>query len=595
MLAASLLLALAGSASADIRVTVDGVDGAIRENVLAYLSLQRYATLENLDPDLVNRLVQRAEGEVTDALRPFGYYEPKVETELNGDSKRWIATITVTPGEPVMLVDVDLEIDGPGREESFLREVLDNERMQPGQQLNHGVYDQVKSELQRRAAANGYLDARFTRAQLLVDPRLRTAVARLMLDTGPRYRFGAIEIDQETLDAAFVRRFLRFREGEWFSSASLLRTQFALDDTSYFDLVEVLPGDRDADALTVPVKIQAVANERNKYTIGVGYETDYGPRLRLGWENRRLNRRGHRFRAEANVARGNQSGSATYVLPIGDPALEKVELQARLSDEELADVTSRALTLRPSVTQVLGRWQRVAFVDLLRSESTAGTQRQSDTLVVPGISFAPVPGSFVGEYADSGQGFYGSLVGSSQALGSRASFLQLRLRNDWRWNIAPKWYVLARGDVGVTGVENFQDLPTQYRYFAGGDRSVRGFGFNTLSPRACVPNPERIAVDPNTCAVPGGEPGSGGELLRTGAKHLLVASLELERDLPRNFAIAVFADAGNAVNRFGDPLEYSAGIGLRYKLPFVSIGIDVAQPLSTSATPRVHLNITPIY
>jgi translocation and assembly module TamA len=582
-LATAALCTLALQARADIRVDVEGVDGAIRENVLAYLSLQRYATLENLDPDLVARLVQRAEGEVTDALRPFGYYEPKVKTDLSGDAKRWFARIVVTPGEPVLLADVDLQIDGDGRDEPFLREVLDNERLEPGQPLNHGTYEQVKGELQRRAAANGYLDAHFSRSQLLVDPGQRTAVVRLTLNTGPRYRFGAIDIDQDTLDAAYVRRFLRFREGEWFSSASLLRTQFALDDTAYFEVVEVLPGDRDPATLTVPVRIQTSPNERNKYTIGVGYETDYGPRIRLGWENRRLNRRGHRLRMEANISRGNQSGSATYVVPIGDPALEKVELQARLSDEELADLSTRAQTVRPSVTQVLGRWQRVTFVDFLRSETVAGTQRTVDTLVVPGISFAPVPRSFVGEYADSGQGFYGSLVGSSQSLGSRSNFLQLRLRNDWRWNVAPKWYVLARGDLGLTAVENFQDLPAQYRYFAGGDRSVRGFGFNTLSPRETDPGEDGILGT------------ADDQSIRTGAKHLVVASLELERDLPRNFAVAVFADAGNALNSFKDPLEYSAGIGVRYKLPFVSIGLDVAQPLSTSASPRLHLNISPVY
>jgi translocation and assembly module TamA len=594
-LAACAALGLASPARAEIRVTIEGVDGAIRTNVLAYLSLQRYATLDDLQPDLVNRLVQRVEVEVTDALRPFGYYAPSVVTELTGDPKRWLVRIAIAPGEPVMLKDVDIEILGPGRDEPFLREVLAEERLQPGQQLNHGTYENLKGELQRRAASNGFLDARFTRSELLVDPEARTAVARLRLETGPRYRFGAIEIDQDVLDPRFMQRFLRFEEGEWFSSAALLRTQFALDDTTYFGLVEVLPGDRDPATLTVPIRIVASANRRNRYTIGVGYETDFGPRLRLGWENRRVNRRGHRFRAEANIAPNNFAGSMSYVIPIGDPALEKLEGSLRLADEELADVTTRSLTFRPSVTQVLGRWQRVLFVDFLRSETVKGSVTTDDTLIVPGISFAPVPRAFVGQFADSGQGFFGQLVGSSQSLGSRSNFLQLRLRNDWRWTIAPKWHVLARGDLGASVVDNFDDLPTQYRFFAGGDRSVRGFAFNSLSPTECVPGPARIFVDPATCSVPGGEPGSGGEILRTGGRHMFVASVELERDLPRNFAVAVFADAGNAFNRFGDPLEYSVGAGVRYKLPFVSFGLDVGQPLSTSGRPRLHLNITPVF
>jgi translocation and assembly module TamA len=65
------------------------------------------------------------------------------------------------------------------------------------------------------------------------------------------------------------------------------------------------------------------------------------------------------------------------------------------------------------------------------------------------------------------------------------------------------------------------------------------------------------------------------------------------RDLPLNLAVAGSFDAGNAFNSWGDKLEYSAGIGLRYRLPVVSIGLDVAKPLSTGGKYRLHLNISP--
>ncbi|MBP6514658.1 MAG: BamA/TamA family outer membrane protein, partial [Steroidobacteraceae bacterium] len=83
---------------------------------------------------------------------------------------------------------------------------------------------------------------------------------------------------------------------------------------------------------------------------------------------------------------------------------------------------------------------------------------------------------------------------------------------------------------------------------------------------------------------------------RIGGRHLVVGSVEVEHDLPHKLAVAVFFDAGNAVNRLGDPLEYSAGVGIRFKLPFVSVGLDVAQSLSESGrNPRLHLNVTPVF
>ena len=65
--------------------------------------------------------------------------------------------------------------------------------------------------------------------------------------------------------------------------------------------------------------------------------------------------------------------------------------------------------------------------------------------------------------------------------------------------------------------------------------------------------------------------------------YLFAGSIELIRDVGSKFAVAVFADAGNAFNSFDDPLMYSVGAGLRLRLPVVSVGLDVAQALTTPA------------
>ncbi len=115
------------------------------------------------------------------------------------------------------------------------------------------------------------------------------------------------------------------------------------------------------------------------------------------------------------------------------------------------------------------------------------------------------------------------------------------------------------------------------RFFAGGDRSVRGFGYSELSPVETVTRADGTPVrdeDGNPVTV------------KTGGKHLLTGTFEIQRDLPRNFGLATFFDFGNAFDKFGDPLEYSAGIGFRWRLPAVTLGVDIAQPLSRSEPHR---------
>ena len=106
---------------------------------------------------------------------------------------------------------------------------------------------------------------------------------------------------------------------------------------------------------------------------------------------------------------------------------------------------------------------------------------------------------------------------------------------------------------------------------------MRGFGLNELGP-------------------PGPPDADGNPTASVGGENKLIGSIEIEHDLPRDFRVAVFYDTGNAFNDWADQqLEYSVGIGVRWKLPMLMIGVDVAQALSEpDKNPRVHLNITQV-
>jgi translocation and assembly module TamA len=199
-----------------------------------------------------------------------------------------------------------------------------------------------------------------------------------------------------------------------------------------------------------------------------------------------------------------------------------------------------------------------------------------DDLIVPGITYASVPEGYLGEALFS-RTLYTELLGSHSALGSNANFLRLDIQSERVLDLRVNWHLLLRGEFGTSAVGNFGELPAQYRFFAGGDRSVRGFGYNTLSPTA-------TAAD--------------GTVVRVGGRHLITGTVEIERDLPHGLGAAAFFDFGNALDRFGDPLAYSVGLGFRWRLPIVTVGIDVAQALKAPGYanlpgPRLHLNISP--
>lgn len=574
------------AAQANIEIEVKGVDDALRSNVLAYLSFDRYRKSEALSADTIERLHNRVEREVAAALKPFGFYEPKTRSELEDlGNGNWRVNVNIEPGQPVLMDRVDVRVSGPGSTDVLFTRVVAKPPLHPGDRLSHAAYEKLKGDLQRTAANYGYLDAKMTKNELQVDQANHKASVVLEIETGERYRFGTTSIKQNVIEEQLVRRYMRYEQDEPFDMSELLRTQFALDDSQYFSNVEVLPGDPDRENHLVPIGIRAEANRRNRYSFGVGYGTDTGPRGTLQWEDRRINEAGHRFNVELKAASEQQTLSSHYIIPIGDPALEKLSFETTYEKQKLGDVDSRDSKFEPSITKVSGRWQRVYFVTFDSTKTESLAQNSTDFLVMPGINFALVPQGYLGEALFS-RAFFVQLRGSHHAFGSDSDFLQLDTTAERTFDLAPKWHLLLRGELGATLVSEFGNLPASVRFFAGGDRSVRGFAYNELSPEETVLDP--VTKKPLLDA-------DGNEIkVKVGGKHLLTGTVEFSRDLPRSFGVAAFFDFGNAFDKFGDPLEYSVGLGFRWRLPAVTLGIDVAQPISEpGASPRLHINFSP--
>jgi translocation and assembly module TamA len=619
VLALLLACALASPlARADVTITITGVSDPLRSNVLAYLSFARFQHSKTLTPDTVERLQSRIAREVQSALRPFGYFQPEVRSSVTPSGPgSWQVAITIDPGQPVLLSKADVRVVGPGAASPVFTHITSHLPFHRGEPLNQAQYESVKGDLLRTAATYGYLDATLTRHELLVNPAAHTASIALELQTRVRYHFGATRIEQQAVDEKLVRRYLRYRQGEPFDLTEVLRTQFALDDTEYFTNLEVLTGTPDRVQHTVPVSIRADPSRPNVYSFAGGYATDTGARGIISWQDRRLNSHGHKLSIDLEAAQVTRySLQSRYIIPIGDPAVENLTLAGIVEQRQLADIDARTVSIGPSVTWVTGQWQTVAFVNGVHTTATAqgtadvlpGTATIACTssvttgcatplttvskatlgagssyLIVPGVDLASVPKGYLGEPMFQ-HGFYLEIRGAQTGFGAKANFLQADLQLERVVNLAPKWHLLLRDELGATFTSSFDQVPPALRFFAGGEGSVRGFAYDDLSPVENVCNAISYQGSPANECIDG---------VKAGGKDLITGSVEFDRDLPRNFGVAAFFDYGNAFNHFGTPLEYGAGLGFRVRLPVLTLGIDIGQPLSQSGSPRLYINFSP--
>jgi len=435
-----------------------------------------------------------------------------------------------------------------------------------GRPLRHQAYDELRLRLERTASAHGYLDATFTTRRLEVDPSQRSARAVLYLNTGPRYRFGTVTVEQGVLRDDLAERLVFAREGEPYDAAALLKTQYALSDVGFFSTVLVERGEKDRDSLTVPVSIRTTKVARQRIRLGLGYATDSRLRTLIGSDWRRINDRGHSASAEFRASQVSTELAFRYQIPVGDLLTERFAFRGGLVQEDLGDLESRRTSVGANYLRSVGDWQRSLFGDFLEETTrNPGEERFTEFLFVPGIAYERIA-------ADDpispvrGWRLRGELRGSVTSLGAPGDFARFLGLASMVRPLGEKWRLSLRGELGASAVDGFADLPASQRFYAGGDQSVRGYDYHDLSPRDSAGN-------------------------RVGGRNLVFASVEIQRRISPLFSGAAFVDAGNAFDEWGDPIQSSAGLGLHIHTPVGRVRIDVARSISESRSPRLHLSV----
>lgn len=567
-----LLCAPAFAVKVKVEVEIDGVRRDLERNIRSVLSLAR-EDAARLDEASIRRRHAQAPDEIREALQPFGYYRPQIRSTLAHRGETWVAHYTVDAGPPVKIASVDLVIAGAGGADAGFRALAEDFPVRRGAVLFHPDYEQGKKALVDHAATSGYLDARFTTSEVRVDLDRDRADVVLHFETGPRYRFGEVRFHQDVLDPALLTGYVRFTRGEPLDTDKLLELERALSDSPFWSRVEVVPRQHEAHGLEVPIDVDLVPAKTTRFSGGLGYGTDTGPRVRGAWELRRLNRHGHRAEASVEASEIERGLEVTYQIPGAYPRTDVLAFSGAY-DRTITDTSdSETGLVGARRTRARGGWREALALTFERENFSVGLDHGVSNLLVPGVSYERVRADDR-IFTARGYRLFGSLQGASASALSDASFVQVALEGKAIRFVGARSRVIGRAQVGYVQTGAFHELPPRFRFFAGGDRSVRGYAYQGL-----------------------GELDAAGQVI--GGEALLVASLEYELRFPgvrllEKWGLATFFDAGNACHDFSCKLEQGAGVGLRWRSPIGPIRADAAWALTVPGHPvRFHLSIGP--
>ena len=498
-------------------------------------------------------------------LQPYGYFQPQVQASIGRIGIDWNLVFTVHPGPVVKVIHVDLKIEGEGANDRAFKKLSQNLPIKVGQDLNVDNYQDAKNALFNLAANRGYFDAKMTLSQIIINIPYRQASIVLHFDTGKRYRFGETLFPASDLRLNLLERFLRYKPGEYYSSAKVQKTQQALASSGFFAQSVVTPLTTNAEQGTVPIKVELTPVKPRRYMFGVGYGTDTGPRGTFGFTWTPINSYGHHINFLARGSYINLNGqklqnntiSGSYIIPGRDPATDSYAISAGYG--KLVQTTGNAESFKAGVsynTILYNDWQQVLALTYLTENyrlTEPPTPNIHANVLYPSGHWQYLynRSSYQQKIINNGVSAAFDAAGASKAIISKTNFLQGKASGKVLATLEQTHTrFLARGLIARTQINNLDQLPLTLQLFAGGPTSIRGFKYNSLGP----------------------------------AKNLAILSGEIQQRIYGNWYLAAFIDTGSLTDRLPDSPKYQdfvagAGAGVVVLTPIGAVELALARPL----------------
>ncbi|UNU73515.1 BamA/TamA family outer membrane protein [Moraxella nasovis] len=329
----------------------------------------------------------------------------------------------------------------------------------------------------------------------------------------------------------------------------------------------------------VPLYVFVMADKPRDAQIGLGWGSDSGTRVVTKLEHNLINKDGYQAGVELGVSPHQKNATLYASRPLSHPLNDK--LRAALSYEEKAlnngakgfDLKTRTLEQSVSRNTIKENgWNRNYSLRYRLDELQTGIKgerikdlpvkfadgRPTQEALLAGVSFSK---NSMDDIANPMRGYrqqYSLELGSKHLMTDtdmaivRAGINGMYSFGDNAYGKNRAHQVSGSLNAGYIVADDFNDVPYKLRFFAGGDQSIRGYNYESLSPIS-----------------------DKGYL--TGGQALAVLSGEYNYEIMKGLRLGVFADVGNAYDKnFNNETKIGAGVGVRYASPVGQVRVDVA-------------------
>jgi outer membrane protein insertion porin family/translocation and assembly module TamA len=563
-------------------LAVEGAHAIDRKEVLPVVTAQPrpwwapWRSLPDLDPIAFRQDVER----VRALYRRRGHYQAVVHAPatVDADGRTVHVVLAIEEGPAVQVADVQIVVEGD--------RLPSHDTLVGALAVRRGVpFDESQYDAARAALRRAYRDAGY--ARVTVDKRARvdldTHEARVTyrIRSGPTCVFGDVRVGgTRRVEPEVVRAEVTFHRGEAFREEALDKTRKALLELQLFLTVKVeeVPGPGEVVDVTIEVREAPPRDVR----LGLGYDTEEGPRGIAGWRHYDFFGGGRQLGVTVRGSLIQQSAFVDFVQPHWPTPNGRFRLLLghELQDEDSYDLMRSSFSPRLEYRRddrltafVFYRLEHDRLDDVPLAVRLALPFGAPGKTILSGIG-AGVDAVFADDPIDPTRGVICDVSVEGVGLGGDVHLVRALVETSAYHPLGVAGLLgAARIRLGlVNPIAGDDEVPLFERFYSGGSNSVRGYERRHVGPLA------------------DGDP--------IGGRSLAELSVEIRRAIVGDLGGAVFVDAG-AVGLDGDrfafdDLALGTGVGLRYRSPVGPIRVDLGFPLDRprgDAAWQVHVSI----
>jgi translocation and assembly module TamA len=563
ILAAALLVTgLVGCAkfrAEPVRILHEGtVNRGVEQSLLDLASVRDFAGEDNPGPALMQQIADNDRVLMKRFMHALGYYDTSIRAEIPATTgETTIVNYVLDPG-PLYQLD-EITLSWP---EYYTGRRPDPAGFANGAATTRAI-EGIKNRIQSDLREHGYPAAEVTIHEVIVDHATRLVDAKYAIQPGNFARFGNLNTEGfRKIRTSYAYKAQPWKKGEIYRESLVDEMERRMAAGGVFSTIDLQHDPRVAKENDEDYHLTLQVRERPPRTIqfGTGYRTDTGAEVSARWQHRNALGGGENFTLRAKWSESGQEAETRISVPFfrrGDQRWSTGLTFAREDTDAYESESYKGeslITREVSPTFTIRGGLALRYLD----EQQSGA---SDYFYLGSI-----PARFLWDHADQTL----DATRGYRLLVSSEPFQSLKDNDRFFWkNLASlNSYVPLRRDralslalrvtAGSLNAETLGDVPAELRFFAGGAQSVRGYAYQSLSPRDAA-----------------------GELM--GGLSLAESSLELRARFGSRFGAVAFVDGGAAytdkIPDLEEDFRWGAGLGFRYFTRVGPVRLDAAFPL----------------